>query len=223
VGLVIRIVIAIVVFFVPHVISTATTLVEKGPVVQQIAAGQDPSLNANENATVKAVAADPSIVVKTETLAAKYAAQLKTAQAIDPATQAALQANPTDAAALQKAVGEIMTKLGVDQATAIGDLQAVATVPRADLLFVAKYGPALQDPKVQSALKYLQANAPGVQKAVKDSPHQWQAYFWIAIGGEIVFIPLIWLLVGYWSPKRAKQAEEEHEAMVERELAKLRG
>jgi len=222
-GLVIRIVIAVSVFFVPHVINTATTLVEKGAAVQQVASGQDPALNASENATVKAVAADPTIVTKTQSLAAKYGDQLKTAQAIDPATQVALQANPTDAAALQKAVGEIMTKLGVDQATAISRLQALAGVPAADLAYVAKYGPSLQDPKVQTALKYLQANAPSVQKAAKDSPHQWQAYFWIAVGGEIVFIPLIWLLVGYWSPKRAKEAEREHEAMVERELAKLRG
>jgi ACS family D-galactonate transporter-like MFS transporter len=37
----------------------------------------------------------------------------------------------------------------------------------------------------------------------------------------VVFIPLIFLLVGYWSPRRARQAEEEHEAMVERELAQL--
>jgi len=46
------------------------------------------------------------------------------------------------------------------------------------------------------------------QKAAGDSPKQWRNYFWIAVGGEIVFIPLIWLLTGFWSPKRAKKAEE---------------
>ena len=36
-----------------------------------------------------------------------------------------------------------------------------------------------------------------------------------------MFIPLIWLLTGFWSPKKAKQKEQEHEAWVEAELAKL--
>jgi hypothetical protein len=69
-----------------------------------------------------------------------------------------------------------------------------------------------------------------VQKILKDvsaaaekSPKQWRNYFWIAVAGEIVFIPLIFLLAGYWSPRRARRAEQEHEAMVERELARLRG
>ena len=62
-----------------------------------------------------------------------------------------------------------------------------------------------------------------VQKAAADSPKQWRNYYWIAVGGQIVFIPLIFLLTGYWSPKRARQAEEEHEQMVQRELARLRG
>ena len=36
-----------------------------------------------------------------------------------------------------------------------------------------------------------------------------------------MFIPLIFLMAGFWSPRRARQAEEEHEALVEAELAKL--
>ena len=60
-----------------------------------------------------------------------------------------------------------------------------------------------------------------MQKAAADSPKQWQHYFWVAVGGEIVFIPLIFLMAGYWSTRRAKQAEDEHEQLVESELAKL--
>ena len=36
-----------------------------------------------------------------------------------------------------------------------------------------------------------------------------------------MFLPFIFLLTGRWSPKKAKQDEEEHEALVERELAEL--
>jgi ACS family D-galactonate transporter-like MFS transporter len=60
-----------------------------------------------------------------------------------------------------------------------------------------------------------------VAKAATDSPKQWRNYYWIAVGGEIVFIPLIFLLTGFWSPAKARREEEEHRAMVERELAKL--
>ncbi|HEY7009825.1 MAG TPA: hypothetical protein VH395_12835, partial [Jatrophihabitantaceae bacterium] len=83
------------------------------------------------------------------------------------------------------------------------------------------YGPPLQDPKVQANLKFLQANAPAVLKAAKDSPKQWQTYFWICVGGQVVFIPLIFLMAGFWSPRRAREHEQQHEALVEQELEKL--
>ncbi len=299
-GLVIRIVIAISVFFVPHVVDTVTTLVEKGASVQT--ALDDPTLSADQRATVQAVAADPTIVPKVQSLAAKYKTQLATAAKIDPATQAALAANPnnvqaqvkalseltgvsvadvttvvtlnaqhgpalqagaaidtatattlltnpTDTKALTTAVGEIVAKLHVTQAQAIADikdlrsipvpqllivqqngpkviaagaqLKALGAVPASDLAFLKKYGPSLQNPKVVSDLEYLKANGASVQKAAADSPKQWEHYFWVAVGGEIIFIPLIFLMAGYWSTRRAKQAEEEHEQMVESELAKL--
>ena len=89
-GLIIRLVIAISVFIVPHIVNTVTTLVDRGPTVQAIAAGEDPALDATQNATVKAVAADPTIVTRVQAAAAKYATQLQTAAKIDPATTAAL-------------------------------------------------------------------------------------------------------------------------------------
>lgn len=302
-GLIIRLVIAISIFFVPHVVSTVTTLVEKGPQVQAIAAGEDPSLTPAQNATVKAVAADPTIVTKTQSLAAKYKSELATAAKIDPATQKALTANPNDVAAQVKAVSDIsgvpvadvatiaqlnaahgpalqavskvdpstllallanpndraaagkavaqiiagvpgttptqaagylaelktippqqlalLQQSGQKVITAGDQLRALAAVPPADLAFLDKYGTSLQNPKVQANLKFLQANAPGVLKAAKDSPKQWQKYFWIAVAGQVVFIPLIFLMAGFWSPRRAKRFEQEHEEFVESELEKL--
>jgi MFS transporter, ACS family, D-galactonate transporter len=301
-GLVIRTVIAVSIFFVPHVVTTATTLVDHGGTVKLLAAGQDPTLSAAQNAAVKAVAADPTIVTRVKTIAATDGAQLATAQKLKPATTAALSANPrdpatqaeavsevsgqsiadvtktitlsaqykdplaaaatidpatqltlltkpTDAAALAKATGEIAQGLGITPAEAVAKLQALAAVPVADLVFlsttaapvqaaaaqlaalasvpsadlalVSQYGPALQDPKVVSALTYLQQEAPTVQKAAADSPKQWQKYFWITVGGQIVFIPLIFLMVGFWDPRKAKKQAQEHEDWVDAELAKL--
>jgi hypothetical protein len=183
-GLVIRIVIAISVFIVPHVVNTVTTLVEKGGTVQAIASGADPALSPAQNGVVAAAAA------------------------IDPTTAAALQANPTDQAAGAKAVQEIATALHLSPAAAQSRLVALGKAEQSD-------------PAVQGALQYLQQNAPGVEKAAADSPKQWRNYYWIAVGGEVVFIPLIFLLTGAWSPSAARRKEEEHEAMVAKELEKL--
>jgi ACS family D-galactonate transporter-like MFS transporter len=304
-GLVIRIVIAASIFFVPHVVNTVNTLVDKGPTVQAAAAGSSPNLTVSENATVAAVAADPTIVPKVQAAAKKYAAELATAAKIPASAQAALAANPNDQAAQiaalagisgvsaadvttivtleatnaqalaagqaldsatatglltdptnatlgAKAVGEVVAKLGVTPAVAQGLLQQLTKIPVLQLLTVqtsgpkvatavtaltalataqksdpasfallTKYGPSLQDPKVVATLTYLQANAPGVQKAVKDSPGQWQKYWWISVGGEIVFIPLIFVMAGFWDPRKAKKKEQEHEAWVDAEMAKL--
>jgi len=107
--------------------------------------------------------------------------------------------------------------------TAATQLQALGAVPSSALQLLAQYGPGLQDPKVVAQLKYLQANAPGVQKAVKDSPKQWQRWWWICLGGQIVFFPFIWALTGRWSPRKAREDAKAHDEAVNRELAALTG
>ena len=168
---------------------------------------------------------------------------------IDSATSTTLFTNPNDAAAGAKAVGEIVAALHITPAQAVARLAelktipvsqllvlqssgtkvvqagaaltALSKVPAADLAFLNTYGTALQDAKVQAALRYLQTNAPSVQSAAKHSPGQWRDYFWIAVGGEIAFIPLVFVMAGYWDPRRARRYEREHEAWLEAELAKL--
>ena len=246
-GLVIRIVIAVSVFIVPHVVNTVSTLVEKGPVAQGLAAQYstqlataaklDPTtsaaLAANPNDTTAGIKAiseitkiDVADVTTVATLSVTSAPELQTAQAIDSTTAAALLANPKDATAGATAVGEIVKKLGGTPAQAVARLQALAKVPTASLVLAAKDGPQIVSATAQ--LKALGAIPKSdiailtdAQSAAAASPKQWQHYFWIAVGGEIVFIPLIFLLTGAWSPKRARKEEEEHEAMVDAELAKL--
>jgi MFS family permease len=76
--------------------------------------------------------------------------------------------------------------------------------------------PTLQlasNPTQAGYLNYLSTHhATAVAKAQKDAPHQWQRWFWICVGGQIVFIPFIFLMSGYWSPRRAKDDIEEREA-----------
>jgi hypothetical protein len=136
------------------------------------------------------------------TLSTKYAQELATLNAIDPATQAALAANPTNLVAGAKAVGEIATAFHIGPVAATARLVQVGKVPRADLLFLKEHGT-------------------DVVNAAAAAPGQWKNWWWVCVGGEVVFIPLILLMAGRWSPRRAKEDAEEHERLVQQELASL--
>ena len=49
----------------------------------------------------------------------------------------------------------------------------------------------------------------------------WKTWYWVCFGGFLFFLASIPLLRGRWKPSSARRDEEEHEAMVEAELAKL--
>lgn len=68
---------------------------------------------------------------------------------------------------------------------------------------------------------YLQAHGKDVQAAAAATAGQWQTWYYICAGGIIFFLLCVPLLKGRWSPKKAKEDEEAHEAMVREELAKL--
>ncbi|QUQ62919.1 MFS transporter [Kutzneria sp. CA-103260] len=136
------------------------------------------------------------------TLAAKYDAEIKTIGVVDPATLAALGRNPSDPEAGTKAVAEIMQAQNVDQTTALQRLRAAAAVPKADLAF-------------------LQEHATEVQNAAAATPGQWQNWWWVCVGGEAVFLPLIFVMVGRWRPSRARADLVEHQARVDEELEQL--
>ena len=74
---------------------------------------------------------------------------------------------------------------------------------------------------MQAALETLQQQGPAVTKAAAAAPGQWQRYFWIAVGGQVLFIPLIFLMAGLWDPRKARRQALDHEAKVAAELAGL--
>ncbi len=175
-GLVIRIVIAVSVFFVPKVVTTATTLVQQGPVV-------------------KAVLTDPAPVGHTTI------GRVATAVSANPAVVARLQkvSSPPTAADQRFLAGAAKTLGGANLAALVHPT-----------------------PSLGAALKTLAADGPPVARAAADSPRQWRTFFFVGVGGEVVFIPLILLMAGFWDPRAARRAEQEHDAWLERELLKLR-
>src|SRR6201996_3670914 len=136
-------------------------------------------------------------------LSTKYAQQLTTGAAIDPATAATLKANPTDKAAQAKAVADIVGCEKVPPAWAIQRFAALATVPKAASAFLAAHGTQ-------------------VENASKAAAGQWKNWWWVAVGGEVVFIPLIFLMTGRWDPRKARQDAARHEEQVQQELAALK-
>ncbi|MGH3263567.1 MAG: MFS transporter, partial [Trebonia sp.] len=137
-----------------------------------------------------------------QTLAVKYAPQLATAQAIDAKTQATLNANPSDTAALTTAVGEIAKAFNVSPAAATGRLTALAAVPKTDL-------------------EFLNEHATQVETASAAAPGQWKIWWWVCVGGMVLFLPFILVMTGRWSPRKAREDAEEHERKVKEELAAL--
>jgi formate-dependent nitrite reductase membrane component NrfD len=72
-----------------------------------------------------------------------------------------------------------------------------------------------------SVFAYLKAHGAAVQKAAAQAAGQWKTWYWVCFGGIIFFLLSIPLLRGRWKTADARRDEQEHEAMVEAELAKL--
>jgi MFS family permease len=106
-------------------------------------------------------------------------------------------------------------------------LTALAAVPPSVIAAVSAPGvpaelAALQ--KVPPAVsKYMTAHGAAVTSAAAKSPGQWRTWYWVCFGGLVFFLGSIPLLRGRWRPSDAKRDEDEHEAMVQAELAKLQG
>ncbi|MGI8713772.1 MAG: MFS transporter [Solirubrobacteraceae bacterium] len=228
-GLMIRVVIAVSVFFVPKVVTTATTLVEQGPLVKAVLSSPTPVGALTIGKVATAAAANPATI-----------AQLQAVSTRDAALLAALKSHPAVAAALAKAqaAGAKPTPAQLVQIKAALGAPAFAELIKpqttSDLTFLSVTAPqklgaanfaAISNPTpaLSAALKTLSTVGPGVQKAAVDSPKQWRTFFFVGVGGEVVFIPLILLMAGFWDPRRAKRAELDHDAWLAAEMRKLEG
>jgi MFS family permease len=174
--------------------------------------------------------------------AEKYSTQLANAQKFGPElaiieahaadfTQAAAYTNPAtippallgkliaDAGGGAKGIAEL-TKINANKA-AIDGVIAVGSQLQSLKPYASELTAAAAVPKSVDA--YMAAHASSVISAAAKSPGQWKTWFWVCVGGLIFFLLSVPLLRGRWSPRAAKKDEEEHEAMVQAELAKLQG
>ncbi len=97
--------------------------------------------------------------------------------------------------------------------------QAIHTVGLKRLITISK------DTKLKGEVAFFQKNATAlksVSAASKSAPGQWQNWYWVCVAGEAAFLPLILLMAGRWSPRKARRDAQEHDRLVEQELARLR-
>jgi len=142
---------------------------------------------------------------RVETIVAAYPEQTATLSAVPAPVLAALARNPADPAAGAAAVSTLIKAgLAGDPTTAIARLRQLnsAPVPAADL-------------------SYLGAHSAEVAKASHDNPRQWQLWWWVCAAAQLLFIPFVFVMRGRWSPRKAREDAEAHEALVREGLARL--
>jgi MFS family permease len=248
-GLIIRIVVFVAYLIIPLVITSVTPLINYGATVQAYATTYKSELAfASTHASIVATASKiPSSVLataKTDAVqlgnAAKFAPELAVIQA-NPAlfAQLAKYTNPATipASLVGKAVAAagggakglaVLTTIDANSAAIAGVIAvapALATVApyASDLKTIAPYSAQLTAlSKVPpSAFAYLKAHGSAVTKAAAGAPGQWRDWWWVCFGAMIFFLLTIPLMKGRWRPRDAKRDEQQHEAMVQAELAKL--
>ena len=67
----------------------------------------------------------------------------------------------------------------------------------------------------------LLAHLAAIQQAAAATPGQWRNWNWVCIGGVALFVAMIFVMRGRWSPAAARADEDAHDALVSRELAAL--
>jgi len=135
-------------------------------------------------------------------ISVRYAPEIATAKAIAPATLAQLQSGSPTQSSITQAIREISAAEHITPAAAFQHLLALRDLPAPVRAFLAAHGRQ-------------------VLAARKQSPTQWETWWWVCVAGQVLFIPTIFLLHGRWRPSRARQDREAHDRLVERERAAL--
>ncbi len=193
-GWLLRLVVGISFIFLPVVINSTNPVVDNQPIATTTIPGTHTSAQQFSLQHPKSVA-----------FAEEHAALLKLVSA-HQAVVAAASANPS-----------LPNQLAVANAIGLKNALQLKALQTQFLTLVVPY---------QAELTYLsthQSQLTDLQNALKKSPKQWQDWFWVCVGGMVLFIPTIWLTKGRWSPSKAKRDEEEHDTEVAAELKELVG
>jgi MFS family permease len=133
---------------------------------------------------------------------ARYPSQIATLRQIDPATLAQLRTTHPSASSIERALKEVESKSHVSAPQAVAELVAAKKVPAVDRDYLLAHGHAVLD-------------------ARRQAPAQWQHWWWVCVGGEVLFLPTALLLTGRWRRSSARRDQALHRSAVDAELARL--
>jgi MFS transporter, ACS family, D-galactonate transporter len=248
-GWIVRLVVFLAFLLVPVFITSVTPLVNYGGTVATYAATYKSELafastHANIVATAQKIPPAVLATAKTDAVqlanAQKFAPELAVIQA-NPTLFAKLAAYPNPATIPPALLAQAVKAAGggakgaailgtiaangpaIQGVIAVGPALRTVAPYATDLTTIAPYSAQLTalSRVPPSALAYLKAHGAAVTKAAAGTAGQWRNWYWICFGGIVLFLLSIPLLRGRWRPRDAKRDEQEHEAMVEAELAKL--
>src|ERR1017187_4445528 len=207
-GWILRIVVALSFLVLPWVITTSTTLVD----------------NQGAAATLQAIQAAVPYAPSTTACAGKSApvsviAGLQTTGEPGPQTLAKVIISCDQSHNLLAAVGAAggLSNPQVQGLLAYNPLAGAIEKgrPVSDNEIAAKVGAHSQN------LASLLVAEKELVPAQKASPDQWKRWWWVCLGGQVVFGLLVFTMKGRWSPRSARRDFEDHERLVAEELAKI--
>jgi MFS family permease len=249
-GWIIRIVVFVSYLIIPIVITTVTPLVNYGSTVAAYGTTYKSefafaSAHPGIVATAQKIPASVLTIAKTDAVqlgnAVKFGPELAVIKA-NPALFAQLATYTNPAKIPASLIGKAVAAAGggakgvavlstinansaaIDGVIAVAPQLAKVTPYAADLTTIAPYSAQLTalGSVPHSVTTYMSAHASTVIKDSASTPGQWKTWWWVCFGGMIFFLISIPLLRGRWRPSDARRDEQEHEAMVQAELAKLK-
>ncbi len=228
-GWIIRIVVSASFFVIPHVIPAVNPLVSYGTQAQAYLKQYPTQLAfAQSHPRVVAIAQKYGpLAVAAQTTLAPELAVLQAHPAVF--TKLATYSNPVQQAprlvalAIKDAGGgakgiAMLQQLQFNSATIA---RIIAAVPQfavlrqyqTQLLALQKLPPAVG--------LFFQQHAAALTAAQAQQVSQWKRWYWVCFGGIVFFLFAVPLLRGRWNPASARRDENEHEELVQRELAAL--
>ncbi|MFD0019857.1 MFS transporter [Streptomyces sp. NPDC058382] len=71
-------------------------------------------------------------------------------------------------------------------------------------------------------LKILREHGNEVKQASADNPGKWQTWWWVCLGGQVLFLPFVFVMSGRWRPRDARRDLRAHEEAVARQVAEMK-
>ncbi len=207
-GWILRIVVALSFLVLPWVITTSTTLVD----------------NQGAAATLQAIQAAVPYAPTTTACASKSAptgviAGLAATRQPGPHTLATVIVACDQSHNLSEAV---------NTAGGLSNPQVLGLLAYNPLAVAIEHGQPVSDGEIATKVSVHSKNLADLLLAEKKlipaqkaSPGEWKRWWWVCIGGQVIFGLLVFTMRGHWNPRTAKRDFEEHERLVKDELEKL--